>query len=132
MISLACNIYCVGQTTTLAVCGTSLSLRGPDGSMIRAVDGMYVTSRRPLTGFPVSTHRISNFQSPPATATQSHSQSYSSTLPKHTHTSCRYAERLQVFRSFAIGLFTLLLGIMFASWIVMDVEAALASSCIIT
>ena len=46
VISLACNIYCVGQTTTLAVCGTSLSLRGPDGSMIRAVDGMYVARAR--------------------------------------------------------------------------------------
>lgn len=34
-LSLCCNIYCVSQTTSLAVAGTSLSLRGPDGSMIR-------------------------------------------------------------------------------------------------
>jgi hypothetical protein len=33
-ISLCANIYCVSQTTCLAVAGTSLSLRGPDGSMI--------------------------------------------------------------------------------------------------
>jgi hypothetical protein len=39
VFSLSCNLYCVGQTTALAVFGLSLSLRGPDGSMIRAVDG---------------------------------------------------------------------------------------------
>jgi len=40
-VSLCANLFCVGETTTLSVFGTSLSLRGPDGSMIRAVDGMY-------------------------------------------------------------------------------------------
>eukprot|EP00039_Didymoeca_costata_P017137 m.315110 g.315110 ORF g.315110 m.315110 type:complete len:158 (+) comp16496_c1_seq29:234-707(+) len=44
--SLSANLYCVGQTTTLSVFGTSLSLRGPDGSMIRAVDGMYAERRQ--------------------------------------------------------------------------------------
>eukprot|EP00041_Stephanoeca_diplocostata_P000929 m.17883 g.17883 ORF g.17883 m.17883 type:complete len:228 (+) comp11334_c0_seq2:212-895(+) len=82
MISLSMNVYCVSQTTTLSVCGTSLSLRGPDGSMIRAVDGMY-------------------------------------------------AERAQVFRSFAIGLMSLLVSMMFGSWIIMDMEAAAGCNLIL-
>eukprot|EP00040_Diaphanoeca_grandis_P014839 m.75388 g.75388 ORF g.75388 m.75388 type:complete len:210 (+) comp24781_c2_seq1:168-797(+) len=53
MTSLAANIYCVGQTTTLSVCGTSLSLRGPDGSMIRAVDGMYAERQQVFHAFAV-------------------------------------------------------------------------------
>eukprot|EP00038_Savillea_parva_P011772 m.200024 g.200024 ORF g.200024 m.200024 type:complete len:240 (-) comp20935_c0_seq1:194-913(-) len=81
-LSLCCNVYCVSQTTALAVAGTSLSLRGPDGSMIRAVDGMF-------------------------------------------------AERFQVFRSFAIGLFSLLGGMFFGVIIIMGHVPEAAVSCTI-
>ena len=39
--ALGMNLSCVSSTTALSVFGTSLALRGPDGSMSRAVDGMY-------------------------------------------------------------------------------------------
>mmetsp|Transcript_30949 Transcript_30949/g.39851 ORF Transcript_30949/g.39851 Transcript_30949/m.39851 type:complete len:212 (-) Transcript_30949:761-1396(-) len=42
VLSLAMNLSCVSATTALSVMGTSLALRGPDGSMVRAVDGMYL------------------------------------------------------------------------------------------
>ena len=45
-VSLCCNLYIVSQTTTLSVAGTSLSLRGPDGAMIRAVDGMFAERKQ--------------------------------------------------------------------------------------
>ena len=45
MTSLAANILCVATTTFLSVAGTSLAMRGPDGSMARAVDGMFETRR---------------------------------------------------------------------------------------
>ena len=51
MASLTANIFCVAGTTGLSVLGTSLSLRGPDGSMFRAVEGMYVERRRIFTLF---------------------------------------------------------------------------------
>merc|ERR1719356_69822 len=35
------NVLVVSQTTTLSVLGASLALRGPDGSMITATDGLY-------------------------------------------------------------------------------------------
>lgn len=35
------NIFVVGQTTVLSVLGASLALRGPDGSMMTATDGLY-------------------------------------------------------------------------------------------
>ena len=35
------NILVVGQTTVLSVMGASLALRGPDGSMMTATDGLY-------------------------------------------------------------------------------------------
>ena len=36
------NILVVAQTTILSVLGASLALRGPDGSMMTATDGMYL------------------------------------------------------------------------------------------
>lgn len=35
------NILVVGQTTVLSVLGSALALRGPDGSMMTATDGLY-------------------------------------------------------------------------------------------
>ena len=81
-LSLAFNVYCVGQCTALSVFGTSLSLRGPDGSMIRAVDGMF-------------------------------------------------AERYQVFRSFAAGLGCLLMGMTVGAWLLMDPEAAVLADFVL-
>ncbi|GMH90898.1 hypothetical protein TL16_g11901 [Triparma laevis f. inornata] len=37
--ALCCNVVVVSSTTVLAVLGTSLALRGPDGSMIVATEG---------------------------------------------------------------------------------------------
>ena len=45
IVSLAANILCVANTTFLSVWGTGLAMRGPDGSMARAVDGMYQLRR---------------------------------------------------------------------------------------
>ena len=42
IVSAFCaNIYVVAQSTSLSVMGSSLALRGPDGSMIHATDGLY-------------------------------------------------------------------------------------------
>jgi hypothetical protein len=42
IVSAFCaNILVVGQTTILSVMGASLALRGPDGSMMIATDGLY-------------------------------------------------------------------------------------------
>ena len=45
VFSLSANVLCVGKTTLLSVFGTSLAMRGPDGAMISAVDGMYTMRR---------------------------------------------------------------------------------------
>ncbi|KAJ1461454.1 hypothetical protein M885DRAFT_269893 [Pelagophyceae sp. CCMP2097] len=42
MLSLAANMVCVASTTVISVFGSSLSMRGPDGSMTKCVDNMYV------------------------------------------------------------------------------------------
>uniref|UniRef100_A0A7S1YTA8 Uncharacterized protein n=1 Tax=Trieres chinensis TaxID=1514140 RepID=A0A7S1YTA8_TRICV len=39
--AFCCNIMVVGQSTVLSVLGSSLALRGPDGSMMTATDGLY-------------------------------------------------------------------------------------------
>lgn len=41
IVALCLNLSCVSSTTALSVFGTGLALRGPDGSMVRAVNGMY-------------------------------------------------------------------------------------------
>ncbi len=41
VMALCANIFVVGQTTVLSVMGASLALRGPDGSMMDATDGLY-------------------------------------------------------------------------------------------
>ena len=42
IVSAFCaNILVVGQTTILSVMGASLALRGPDGSMMTATNGIY-------------------------------------------------------------------------------------------
>ena len=45
IVSLSANILCVANTTFLSVWGTGLLMRGPDGSLARAVDGMYQLRR---------------------------------------------------------------------------------------
>lgn len=40
-VTLVANLRCVSMTTCITVLGTGLALRGPDGSMVRAVEGMY-------------------------------------------------------------------------------------------
>ena len=51
IISLSANILCVANTTFLSVWGTGLAMRGPDGSMARAVDGMYQLRRNVFSLF---------------------------------------------------------------------------------
>jgi len=41
MLSLSANILCVVKTTCLSVVGTGLAMRGPEGSVARAVDGIF-------------------------------------------------------------------------------------------
>jgi len=45
--AFCCNLLVVAQTTMLSVLGTGLALRGPDGSMITATDGLYC-ERKPI------------------------------------------------------------------------------------
>ena len=40
MLQLSANILCIATTTMLSVCGTSLSMRGADGSIVRSVDSL--------------------------------------------------------------------------------------------
>eukprot|EP00928_Gymnodinium_smaydae_P066084 TRINITY_DN49136_c0_g1_i1.p1 TRINITY_DN49136_c0_g1~~TRINITY_DN49136_c0_g1_i1.p1 ORF type:complete len:243 (-),score=40.70 TRINITY_DN49136_c0_g1_i1:207-881(-) len=40
-VTLVANLRCVTMTTCITVMGTGLALRGPDGSMVRAVEEMY-------------------------------------------------------------------------------------------
>mmetsp|Transcript_5391 Transcript_5391/g.10268 ORF Transcript_5391/g.10268 Transcript_5391/m.10268 type:complete len:245 (-) Transcript_5391:30-764(-) len=49
--ALCCNLAVVSHTTVLAVLGTSLALRGPDGSMIVATEGLYAERKRIFTQF---------------------------------------------------------------------------------
>eukprot|EP01065_Artemidia_motanka_P026182 TRINITY_DN31103_c0_g1_i1.p1 TRINITY_DN31103_c0_g1~~TRINITY_DN31103_c0_g1_i1.p1 ORF type:complete len:235 (+),score=62.88 TRINITY_DN31103_c0_g1_i1:147-851(+) len=49
--SLGANIMCLACTTFLSVWGTSLGVRGPDGSMARAVSGMYELRKQVFTCF---------------------------------------------------------------------------------
>lgn len=83
IISLSSNILCVANTTFLSVWGTGLAMRGPEGSMVRAVDGMY-------------------------------------------------GLRNNIFMLFGIGMMALLVTAIFGSWLLMDVEAALASSTLLS
>mmetsp|Transcript_13775 Transcript_13775/g.43526 ORF Transcript_13775/g.43526 Transcript_13775/m.43526 type:complete len:220 (+) Transcript_13775:73-732(+) len=53
IISLSANILCVANTTFLSVWGTGLAMRGPDGSMARAVNGMYQLRRNVFLMFGV-------------------------------------------------------------------------------
>merc|ERR1712032_1662603 len=41
VITLISNLRCVAMTTCINVMGTGLALRGPEGSMARAAEGMY-------------------------------------------------------------------------------------------
>jgi len=41
VITLISNLRCVTMTTCITVMGTGLALRGPEGSMARAAEGMY-------------------------------------------------------------------------------------------
>lgn len=45
MLTLGANVLNIATTSLLAVCGTSLSTRGADGSMVRAVDAIYSLRR---------------------------------------------------------------------------------------
>lgn len=82
IVSLSANILCVANTTFLSVWGTGLAMRGPDGSMARAVDGMYQLRRN-------------------------------------------------VFALFGVGMMALLVTAIFGSWLLMDPEAALASTMLL-
>lgn len=46
-----CNLKVVSNTTILAVMGTSLALRGPDGSMIVATEGLYTERAKIFKAF---------------------------------------------------------------------------------
>jgi len=82
IVSLSANVLCVANTTFLSVWGTGLAMRGPDGSMVRAVDGMYQLRRN-------------------------------------------------VFLLFGVGMMALLVTAIFGSWILMDPEAAVASTLLL-
>ena len=49
--ALCLNVLVVANTTTLSIAGTSLALRGPDGSMMVATDGLYVERQSIFAAF---------------------------------------------------------------------------------
>jgi len=49
--SLVTNLYCVAGSTFLSVFATNLALRGPDGSVERAVEGMHEERRNVFAAF---------------------------------------------------------------------------------
>mmetsp|Transcript_25867 Transcript_25867/g.80994 ORF Transcript_25867/g.80994 Transcript_25867/m.80994 type:complete len:196 (-) Transcript_25867:452-1039(-) len=53
IISLGANMFCVVTTAALSILGTGLALRGPDGSMVTAVEGMYAERARCFLSFGV-------------------------------------------------------------------------------
>ena len=53
IFSMAANVLCVIETTCLSVKGTSLAMRGPAGSVARAVDGLYAQRQRVFVLFGV-------------------------------------------------------------------------------
>jgi len=57
-ITLTSELHCVAMTTMIAVCGTGLALRGPDGSIQKAVDGMYEERRQVFQSFAVGLFSI--------------------------------------------------------------------------
>ncbi|GAB5355846.1 hypothetical protein AAMO2058_000240100 [Amorphochlora amoebiformis] len=81
-LSLVANLYCVAGSTILSVFATNLALRGPDGSVERAVEGMH-------------------------------------------------EERRNIFVAFALGLTSLLTGMVFGAWLLMSASTALISTSII-
>jgi len=52
-MAFCANLLVVGQSTALSVLGSSMALRGPDGSMISATDGMYDERRSVFAAFGV-------------------------------------------------------------------------------
>mmetsp|Transcript_20448 Transcript_20448/g.57872 ORF Transcript_20448/g.57872 Transcript_20448/m.57872 type:complete len:232 (+) Transcript_20448:103-798(+) len=51
VVTLVANLRCVSMTTCITVMGTGLALRGPDGSMVKAVEGMYTQRLSVFTCF---------------------------------------------------------------------------------
>mmetsp|Transcript_26389 Transcript_26389/g.36452 ORF Transcript_26389/g.36452 Transcript_26389/m.36452 type:complete len:217 (-) Transcript_26389:254-904(-) len=82
VISLAANMQCVASTTCVSVWGSSLALRGPDGSVLKAVENMF-------------------------------------------------AERTRIFTLFGVGVIAVHSAAMFASMILMRVESAVVSTCVL-
>mmetsp|Transcript_15632 Transcript_15632/g.26337 ORF Transcript_15632/g.26337 Transcript_15632/m.26337 type:complete len:210 (+) Transcript_15632:273-902(+) len=82
IVSLAANLQCVASTTCVSVWGSSLALRGPDGSVLKAVESMF-------------------------------------------------QERRRIFCLFAVGVVAVHSAAMFASMIVMRLEAAVVSTLIL-
>jgi hypothetical protein len=50
-VAFCCNILVVSQTTLLSVMGAGLALRGPDGSMMTATDGLYEERKSVFAAF---------------------------------------------------------------------------------
>ena len=51
LVSMAAQIHCVCNTTFITVWGAGLALRGPDGSMVEACDGMVAERRQVFISF---------------------------------------------------------------------------------
>mmetsp|Transcript_13954 Transcript_13954/g.44318 ORF Transcript_13954/g.44318 Transcript_13954/m.44318 type:complete len:212 (-) Transcript_13954:37-672(-) len=51
MMSLAANLRCVSYTAMVQVWGCTLAMRGPDGSMFKAVEGMYKERKQIFSSF---------------------------------------------------------------------------------
>jgi hypothetical protein len=51
LVCMAAQIHCVCVTTFITVWGGGLALRGPDGSMMLACDGMIAERRQVFTSF---------------------------------------------------------------------------------
>lgn len=147
-ISICANLMCTASTTFVSVWGSGKALRGKDGSMDKAVEGMLAERGFIFTCFGVGAclhchprARTDDTHIDPCTCTHAHnalaqhahpySRTHSTTCgcthAHASHTHCR--PRRHIFPLTpppppTAGLITTLLALMSASWILMTVEVA--------
>lgn len=52
--TIAASLLCVCNTTFISVFGPAMALRGPDGSMVKAIDGMIIERKQAFVQFGVA------------------------------------------------------------------------------
>ena len=110
-VSICANLMCTASTTFVSVWGSGKALRGKDGSMDKAVEGMHAERCEAL---PRGRSRLA--RSPSLTT---RALSRPGRPPPH---------RAFIFTCFGVGLVFTLLALMAASWILMSFDVAVVAS----